>query len=140
MGLDIQPNTSVCYLGAFTGSTGTELPCFVPEVAVRIVAIYLIDITGVTANGTNYGTATVTNKGTTGSGTASVASRATDTTSTDDIDSFASWAITLSTTQANLEIAAGEALAFKWTEAGTGQDLGGAAVAVHYAIGSGAGA
>ena len=139
MGLDIQPQTAVAYLGDFTGSTGTELPCFAAEVACRIVAIDLLDITGVTAHASNYGTATVENKGTTGSGTTSVAARSTDTVSTDDIDTFAAWAITLSTTEANLEIAAGESLSFAWTEAGTGQDLGGAAIVIHYAVGSGAG-
>jgi len=139
MGLDIQPQTAVAYLGPFTGSTGTELPCFAAEVACRIVAIDAVDITGITAHASNNGILTVTNKGTTGSGTTSVAARTTDTVSTDDIDAFAAWAITLSTTQANLEVAAGESLAFKLTEAGTGQDLGGVAIAVHYAIGSGAG-
>ncbi len=140
MGLDIMPNTSVVYLGAFTGSSATEYPVFVAEVACRIVAVDLVDITGVTAHADNYGVATLTNKGTTGSGATSVAARNTDTASTDDIDSFAAWALTMSTTEASREVAAGEALAFKWSEAGTGQDLAGAALAIHYAIGSGAGA
>ena len=140
MGLDIMPLTQVTHLGAMVGSTGTELPCFVAEVACRIVAVELVDITGVTAHGTNSGTATVTNKGTTGSGTTSVAARATDTVTTDIITAFKPWTVTVSTTEASREVAAGESLAFKWTEAGSGQDLGGVTIAVHYAIGTGAGA
>ena len=139
MGLDCFPISAPVYLGAFTGSSSTVRPLFTAPVACRIVSIKLMDLTGVTAHTQNYGTATVYNVGTAGSGTTSVAARATDTATTDDITAFAPWDITLSTTEADLELAAGEALAFKWTEAGTGQDLGGALVVVNYAIGTGAG-
>ena len=139
MGLDTQPLQSVTYVGALTGSNSTEVPIFTAPLACRIVSINLVDLTGVTAHTQNYGTATVTNKGTDGSGTTSVAARATDTATTDDITAFKVWALTNSTTEADLELAANEVLAFAWTEAGSGQDLGGAAVTVNYAHGSGAG-
>lgn len=139
MGLDIMPLSSCTYLGAMTGSNSTELPVFVAETACRIVAVDLVDITGVTAHADNYGTATLTNKGTAGSGSDVVAVRATDTATTDNIAADTPWPLVLSSTQANLEVGAGECLTFSWTEAGTGQDLGGALLVIHYAVGTGLG-
>ena len=139
MGLDIMPLSSCTYLGAMTGSDSTELPVFVAETACRIVAVDLVDITGVTAHADNYGTATLTNKGTAGSGTDVVATRATNVATTSTITANKPWALTLSSTQANLEVGAGECLTFSWTEAGTGQDLGGALLVIHYAVGTGLG-
>jgi len=139
MGLDIMPLSSCTYLGAMTGSNSTELPVFVAETACRIVAVDLVDITGVTAHAENYGTATLTNKGTAGSGTDVVAVRATNVATTSTITANKPWALTLSSTQANLEVGAGECLTFSWTEAGTGQDLGGALLVIHYAVGTGIG-
>ena len=133
------PLSSATYLGAFTGSNSTELPVFVAETACRIVAVDLVDITGVTAHTANYGIATLTNKGTAGSGSDVVAVRATDTPTTDNIAANTPWALVLSTTQANLEVGAGECLCFSWTEAGTGQDLAGALLVIHYAVGTGIG-
>jgi len=139
MGLDIMPLSSCTYLGAMTGSASTELPVFVAETACRIVAVDLVDITGVTAHTANYGTATLTNKGTAASGTDVVATRATNVATTSTITANKPWALTLSSTQANLEVGAGECLCFSWTEAGTGQDLGGALLVIHYAVGTGIG-
>ena len=139
MGLDIMPLSSCTYLGAMTGSNSTELPVFVAETACRIVAVDLVDITGVTAHTANYGTATLTNKGTAASGTDVVATRATNVATTSTITANKPWALTLSSTQANLEVGAGECLCFSWTEAGTGQDLGGALLVIHYAVGTGIG-
>ena len=139
MGLDIMPLSSCTYLGAMTGSNSTELPVFVAETACRIVAVDLVDIAGVTAHTENYGTATLTNKGTAASGTDVVATRATNVATTSTITANKPWALTLSSTQANLEVGAGECLTFSWTEAGTGQDLGGALLVIHYAVGTGLG-
>ena len=139
MGLDIMPLSSCTYLGAMTGSNSTKLPVFVAETACRIVAVDLVDIAGVTAHTENYGTATLTNKGTAASGTDVVATRATNVATTSTITANKPWALTLSSTQANLEVGAGECLTFSWTEAGTGQDLGGALLVIHYAVGTGLG-
>jgi hypothetical protein len=139
MGLDIMPLSSCTYLGAMTGSNSTELPVFVAETACRIVAVDLVDITGVTGHTANYGTATLTNKGTAATGTDVVATRSTNVATTNDITADKPWALTLSSTQANLEVGAGECLTFSWTEAGTGQDLGGALLVIHYAVGTGLG-
>lgn len=127
------------YLGAFTGSDETELPVFSPDQPIVVTGVKITDITGVTANASNYGTATLYNRGTAGAGTTSVAARATDTVTTDDITAKVPWALVLSTTAADLEVAEDEALAFKWTEAGTGQDLGGALVEIEFEWGTGKG-
>ena len=138
MGLDIMPLSSCTYLGAMTGSNSTELPVFVAETACRIVAVDLVDITGVTAHTANYGTATLTNKGTAGSGTDVVATRATNVATTSTITAKKPWALTLSSTQANLEVGAGECLTLVdrgWHR----PDLGGALLVIHYAVGTGLG-
>jgi len=136
MPTDIFPASVAVRVGAFTGSTGTEIPVFVAPTDIKILGVDLVDITGVTGHTANYGTATLYNRGLTGSGTTSVAARSTNVATTGTITAKKAWPITLSGTSANLRLTDGQALAFTWTEAGTGQDLGGATLSVHYAIGT----
>lgn len=120
------------HLGAFTGSNSTEVPLFSPTESITVKSIKLNDTTKITGHTENYGTATVYNKGTAGSGTTSVAARATNSTTANDLNAFIPWALTNSTTAADLVIDSGELLTFKWTEAGTGQDLVSASLVVEF--------
>lgn len=139
MGLDIFPDVDVVHIGAFTGSASTEEAVWIAPAKCVILGVSLVDKTGVTGHTQNYGTATITNKGTAGSGTTSVAARSTNVATTANITAWKAWPVTLSTTAADLQLAAGDVLTFAWTEAGSGQDLGGAALQIKYALGSGAG-
>jgi hypothetical protein len=139
MGLDTDCSTHCTFLGAMTGSNSTELPVFVAAQALVITGVKIVDITGVTGHTTNYGTATLYNRGTAAGGSDVVAQRATNVATTNDITAKKPWTVTLATTAANLEVAAGEELGFCWTEAGSGQDLAGVLVCLSYVNGTGAG-
>jgi hypothetical protein len=73
-----------------------------------------------TANGTNYRTFALVNKGQAGAGATSVATFATDTPTTDDLVAFDEKALTLSGTAANLDVTEGDVLAVVETVAGSG--------------------
>jgi hypothetical protein len=88
--------------------------------AGRVASVAIIPEAALTANGTNFRTFRVINKGQSGSGSTVVASFATDTPTTDDLAAFDEKAIPLSGTPANLNVAAGDVLAVDETVAGTG--------------------
>jgi len=123
---------NIINVGVMTGSTGTEIALMEAPVRMRVAKIAVLDTTAIAANDTNYGTGTAYNKGTTGSGTTSVAAQTTKATGGAAVAAHCAWELTLSTTLANLIIEAGEALSFKWTEAGSGQDLVAAQVQVEW--------
>lgn len=84
----------------------------------RITRVVFVPSAGVTANGTNFRTNTIRNKGTNGlSGTTAVASRAWST-----VNSVASTPelFTLNGTPANLEVKAGDVLDLNQGASGTG--------------------
>lgn len=83
-----------------------------------------------TANGTNYRTFKIVNKGAAGSGTTAVATFATDTPTTDDLKAFDEKALPLSGTAADLVVAAGDILAVVETVAAEGLAHSGYKVAV----------
>jgi hypothetical protein len=118
-------------LGALTGSDSTEVVCWVPAEACTVKAVKLVDITGITGHTTNYATLTVYNRGSAGTGSTSVAARATSGTA-NTITAKSAWDVTVSTTAANLVLAAGDCITAALTEAGTGQDLAGASLTLHY--------
>jgi len=88
--------------------------------AGEVTAVSIIPEAAVTANGTNYRTFRLVNKGQSGAGSTVVASFATDTPTTDDLAAFDEKALTLSATAANLDVAAGDVLAADETVAGSG--------------------
>lgn len=93
---------------------------------------YVKDVTivpraAITANGTNFGTITLQNKGPLGSGNTAMASRAWS--ATNSVAGTAEKA-TLNGTQANLEFAAGDVLQLVHTTGGTGLALPAIAVIV----------
>ncbi len=130
---DLEPITSVTSVGAMTGSAETEKPIFVAPRTCTILGIDLLDNTAIAAHSSNYGIATVYRKGAAGTSSVLVATKRT---SSVGIAAHVPFALTLTTTTANLTLDANEALTFKWTENGTGQDLTAASVAVHYVLGT----
>lgn len=79
----------------------------------------------VTADGTDFRTFRVVNKGSDGSGDTVVASFATDTVSDDDLVAFDETELTLSATAADLEVAEGDILVADETVGGSGVAHGG---------------
>jgi len=136
MASDREPITVAIPLAAYTG-TSQELPLISFPVKTRICAVRLIASTNMTGHTTNNATLTVKRKGTAGTGTTTVASLAFA--SGTNATAFVPLAITLTTTKANLELAAGEALSWSWVEGGTGIDLVASTLEIDYATGYGGG-
>jgi hypothetical protein len=88
--------------------------------AGRVSAVSIIPEAALTANGTNFRTFRVVNKGQNGSGSTVVATFATDTPATDDLAAFDEKSIPLSGTPANLNVAKNDVLAVDETIAGSG--------------------
>ncbi len=114
---------TVAHVGSLVGSSATEVALLEAPVRLRVNKVSLLNGDAIAAHADNYGTGTVYNKGTTGSGTTSVAAKTTKTETGAAVVAFAGWDLVMSTTPANLVLEVGESLAFKWSEAGTGQDL-----------------
>lgn len=118
-----------------TAGTADEVAVFRAPHDLEVVAVRHIPHNAITANGTNYATLSVRNKGTDGTGTDVVAGPfATDTPTTDDRAALAAYELTLSATAANVEVAAGEVLAFNKAVAGSGVAIDGV-VEIEYTAG-----
>lgn len=89
-------------------------------VAGTVVEVRLIPEAALTANGTNFRTFRLVNKGQAGAGSTVVATFATDTPTTDDLVAFDEKIIPLSGTPANLTVAENDVLAADETVAGSG--------------------
>jgi len=136
MGTDLEAMIATIPLAAYTGTDGT-VPVFPAKQRTRILGVDLVCSTTVTGNTTNYSTAALVNKGTDGAGTTTVASKAF--TSGVNAAAYDATAITLSTTESALELAAGDVLAFNWLEAGTGLDQPVSLLAIYFVPGYGGG-
>lgn len=108
-----------------TAGTADESPIWRAPIACRVTAVRYLAETAITGTATNYGTLSLQNKGTAGSGTTEIATFAFDTPTTDDVAAFDEKALTLSGTPANLVLAAGDVVSVKKAVAGTGQVLDG---------------
>jgi hypothetical protein len=95
----------------------------------RITKVEIVPRAAITANGTNYATIAVQNKGPQGSGTTNVATRAWN---TGNSVAGTKEALTLNGTAANLEVKAGDLLQVVHTSAGTGLALPAINVLVTY--------
>lgn len=93
-----------------------------------VTGVYYLPAAAATGHTTNYATVTVTNKGTNGSGSTAVAALAL--TNGVDLTAFDEKAITLSTTEASLNLAEGDVLSVAVTKAGTGLAIGAGIVGV----------
>jgi len=113
------------------GSSASEGIIFVAPTKVTVVGIDLVENAATGADSTNYGTATIYNKGPTGSGTTSVATRATNLAGGGATVKDDPTAMTLSS---NIALAKGDALTVGWVEAGTSLDLTRPALAIHYVV------
>lgn len=98
-----------------------------------VTEVTVIPVANVTANGTNYRTLTVQNRGASGSGTTAVAALALDTPTTDDLTAFDEKEIPLSGTASNLAVTEGDVLAVVETVTGEGVAHGGYTVNVKIA-------
>jgi hypothetical protein len=88
--------------------------------AGTVSSVIITPEAALTANGTNYRTFSVVNKGQAGAGTTAVATFATDTPTTDDLVAFDDKSITLSAVSGATTVADGDVLAVVETHAGTG--------------------
>ncbi len=100
-----------------------------------VTGVTVVSEAAVTANGTNYRTLRVLNKGQSGAGSTVVASQALDTPTTDDLAAFDEETIALSGTAANLEVNAGDILAWDETVTASGLAHSGLKVQVEIARG-----
>lgn len=108
-----------------TAGTADEFPLFRAPYACVVTAVRYVPETAITADGTNFSTLSVDNKGAAGTGTTEIASFAFDTATTDDVAAMDEKAITLSGTAANLALAAGDIVAVQKAVDGTGIALDG---------------
>jgi hypothetical protein len=102
------------------GDTSTVLVPVSTPYDSRVTRVDIVPRAAITANGTNFGTITVQNKGPLGSGTTAVASRAWSATNS---VAGTKESATLNGTAANLELKAGDQLQVVHTTAGTGLAL-----------------
>jgi len=108
-----------------TAGTADEYPAFRAPYAAKVTAVRYVPETAITADGTNYSTLSAENKGTDGTGTDEICSFAFDTATTDDVAAFDEKALTLTSTAADLLLAAGEVVSVKKAVDGTGIALDG---------------
>lgn len=85
-----------------------------------VTSVSITPEAALTAHGTNYRTFSLVNKGQAGAGTTVIATFATDTVTTDDLVAFDEKALTLSSTEADLNVSAGDILAAVETVAASG--------------------
>lgn len=103
-------NTS---FGTVSAGSGSEKPVFVAPVACRVTAVWLINGAALAANGSNYTTLDLVNKGASGSGTTDLA---TFDGSTESFTAYDAVEKTLGTT----DLVAGDVLTLKKTDTGSG--------------------
>lgn len=117
---DAAPFTRILESSVIATSAGSDAS-FIIGVALEdevVTAVSYIPVTTITGADTNSRTVAVVNKGAAGSGSTSVASLAL--TSGVNATAFDEKAVTLSGTAANLNVTAGDVLAFTSTHVGTG--------------------
>lgn len=103
--------------GQATAGTDDDWVVFVAEQNVTVTAAKLVPNAAITADGSNYFTLTLTNKGAAAAGSTAVATRAWSATNS---VAFVAESMTLSSTAADLNVASGEVLDLKRTHTGTG--------------------
>lgn len=118
----------VAITGQATASTADEFPLLRVPFKSKLVAVYFVWKSAITANGTNYFTATVRNRGAAAAGTVLAASRSFIAT---NAAAFVPEAGTLSATATDLEFAAGDVLTCEKLVTGTGLAMPPAAVILH---------
>jgi hypothetical protein len=113
-----------------TAGTDDNWPVFIAPANLTVTAVKFTPSANITADGTNFTTLTLQNKGT-GSGSTTVASRAWSATNSvvSTPESF-----TLSGTAANLNAAAGDSLEVVKTHGGTGLTIPDGCLTIYYKL------
>lgn len=114
--------------GQGTAGTADEFGGMVAPFGLRITAVKWIPAAAVTANDTNYFTLTLRNRGQDGAGAALAAQRSYAAT---DSVAFKAEAMTLSGTDSDLEVAAGDVLTIGRVISGTGLAMPDGVVQIH---------
>lgn len=115
--------------GNATAGTADEFLAFVAPFNLKITGVKWVPAAAITANGSNYFTLTLRNRKADASGTALPASRAYSATNS---TAFVSEAMTLSSTAADLNVAAGEVLTVEKLVTGTGLAMPDGEVQISY--------
>lgn len=114
--------------GQATAATVDEFAAMVAPFNLKITAVKWVPATAITANGTNYFTLTLRNRGAAGAGAALPASRSYA--ATNSVAAVAE-AMTLSATAADLNVAAGDVLTVEKLVTGTGLAMPDGVVQIH---------
>ena len=130
------------YMGTVDASA-TPLAFWRAPCQCLIESIHLLTSSAIAADAANIHTSTVTNRGVAAAGSDVVATQTTDS----DVAGSAAivaktpWALVMSSTLANREVAAGEVLEIAPTEGGTATsgDLANASYVINYRVGTGVG-
>ena len=141
MSSDREPIKVVRTIGAAANTGGVEFPLLAAgSNHIRICGLEMLDSAGLSgATGSAYAEFTAYNKGLAGTSSVTVATRKNNA-AADYVGAFTPWAITLSTTKANLQLQPGEALTLKVGGSGANGTLSAQSVCViEYAIGDGGG-
>lgn len=114
-------------------ATGQDQTVAEAHVAGTVTSVTFTPEAAVTAHASNYRTYKLVNKGQAGAGTTAIATFATDTVTTDDLAAFDEKTIPLSSTAADLVVAAGDILVWVETTAASGVASPGGRVEVEIA-------
>lgn len=114
--------------GQATAATADEFLGLVAPFDMVITAVKWVPTANITADGTNYFDLALRNRGSDAAGTADAATRSYAAT---DSTAFVSEDMTLSSTAADLEVAAGDVLTIERTVAGTGLAMPDGVVQIH---------
>lgn len=119
---------AVAVAGNGTAGTADEFSALVAPFSMRITAVKWIPAAAITANGTNYFTLTLRNRGAAGAGSALPAQRAY---SSGNAAAFVGESMTLSGTAADLRVAAGDVLTVEKLVAASGLAMPDGVVQIH---------
>jgi hypothetical protein len=118
----------IAVAGQATAGTGDEFTALVAPFNLKITGVKWVPTAAITANGTNYFTLTLRNRGAAGSGTAVPASRSYAATNS---SAFVAEDMTLSATAADLNIAAGDVLTVEKLVTASGLAMPDGTVQIH---------
>lgn len=114
--------------GNATAATEDEFVLLVAPHRMRVTAVKWVPTANITADGTDYFTVTVRNRKAAGSGTAVVAQRSYD---SGNGTAFVAESMTLSDTEADLEVAAGDVLTAEKLAEGSGLAMPDGLIQIH---------
>lgn len=117
--------------GQSTASTTDDWVIMVADQNITVTGVRIVPNAAITANGTNFFTLTLTNKGAAAAGSTAVATRAWSATNS---VAFVAESMTLSSTAADLNVASGDVLVLVRTVAASGLAMPDMTVVVKYKL------